>query len=237
MRIDLYRLFRNLKLKKFFAAQPAIRSDPFRTKSTFTPNIQDPALITFEKLVLRDLNIVESNRPKYKNNLSRHEFSLLNNLKQDPDIVIKPADKGGGLVIMDTEMYKAEAYRQLNDITSYQQIDHDPTRSIARLINVTVQEALALDYISNDTAKFLIVEFPRIPTFYLLPKIHKSDYPPKGRPIVAAQQSLLENISKYVDFFLQPFVKKTRTYIQDTRDFISKIEGLVIPPPSQCWCH
>lgn len=47
---------------------------------------------------------------------------------------------------------------------------------------------------------------------------------------MAAQRSLLENISKYVDSLLQPHVKKIRTYIQDTRDFISKIEDLQIPP-------
>lgn len=125
-----------------------------------------------------------------------------------------------------------EAYRKLGDTTSYMQMEQDPTRSIARLIKISVQEALALDYISKDLADFLVIDFPRIPTFYLLPKIHKPGFPTKDRPIVAAQRSLLENISKYVDSFLQPHVKKIKTYIQDTRDFILKVDGMQIPPNS-----
>lgn len=155
-------------------------STPFKCKSTFTPNIQDPALITFEKLVLCDLNILESKRPKNKNNLSWDQLSLLKELNQDPTIVIKPADKGRGLVILNSDVYKAEAYKQLGDTTSYMQIEQDPTRSIARLVKIIMNETLAFDYISKDIANFLIIDFPRIPTFYLLPKIHKPGYPPKS---------------------------------------------------------
>lgn len=119
-------------------------------------------------------------------------------------------------MILDKNMYRDEALRQLSDTASYKQVDRDPTKAISNLVRVTVQEVLALDYINKDLADFLIVECPCVPTFYLLPKIHKPGFPPKGRPIVAAQQSLLENISKYVDSLLQPHVRHIKTYIQDT---------------------
>lgn len=37
-----------------------------------------------------------------------------------------------------------------------------------------------------------------------------------------------EPVSQYIDCILQPFVKKTSTYIQDTLDFIRKVEGIEI---------
>lgn len=74
-----------------------------------------------------------------------------------------------------------------------------------------------------------MVDHPRVPTFYLLPKIHKPGFPPRGRPTVAAQQSLLENISKFVDSLLQPHVREIKTHIKDTRDYIQKIESTSIP--------
>lgn len=68
-----------------------------------------------------------------------------------------------------------------------------------------------------------------MPVFYILPKIHKPGFPPRGRPILAAQFSLLENISKYVDSLLQPFVTALPTYIRDMSDFILKVEGILVP--------
>lgn len=95
-----------------------------------------------------------------------------------------------------------------------------------------VHEALSLDYISKELADFLIVSHSRVPLFYLLPKIHKPGLPPRGRPIVATQDSILENISKFIDHLLQPHVKTISTYLQDTRDFILKIEHTTVPPNS-----
>lgn len=120
-----------------------------------------------------------------------------------------------------------ETYRQKNDTCTYLRIDKDPTHSIMNIIKTTLQEGLALDYIDKNLFDYLLVDFPRVPYFYLLPKIHKPGHP--GRPIAAAQGSVTEKISRYLDFLLQPHVAKMRTYIRDMGDFISKIEGIHIP--------
>lgn len=126
-------------------------------------------------------------------------MKLLKDLATDTSVVIKPADKGGGIVILDATTYRDEALRQLNDVSSYKKISFDPTRSILNLVRIMIHEALSLDYITKDLADFLLIEHPRVPLFYLLPKIHKPGFPPKGRPIVSAQDSIFENISKFVD--------------------------------------
>ena len=60
----------------------------------------------------------------------------------------------------------------------------------------------------------------------MLPKIHKNKFPPPGRPIVSSVNSPTEKISMLLDIILQPFVLKTKSYIRDTGDFLSKVQGL-----------
>ena len=43
------------------------------------------------------------------------------------DLIITNADKGGAVVIMDTDSYIKEANRQLSDKASYKQLTQDPT--------------------------------------------------------------------------------------------------------------
>ena len=64
----------------------------------------------------------------------------------------------------------------------------------------------------------------------MLPKIHKNKFPPPGRPIVSSVNSPTEKISMLLDVVLQPFVLKTRSYIRDMGDFLSKVQGLELSP-------
>lgn len=57
-------------------------------------------------------------------------------------------------------------------------------------------------------------------------------FPPAGRPKVGSQGFLHEPVSKYIDFIIQPFVKRITSFLQDTTDFINKIEGRHIPSSS-----
>ena len=64
--------------------------------------------------------------------------------------------------------------------------------------------------------------------FYLLPKIHKKQKPPLGRPVVNSINSPTSNITKYVDHQLQPIVTQLPSYVKDTTDFIKKLD--TVPP-------
>ena len=56
----------------------------------------------------------------------------------------------------------------------------------------------------------------------MLPKIHKINNP--GRPIVCPIGYHSTNISKFVDYHLQPIVKNIPSYVQDSNDFLNKID-------------
>ena len=59
---------------------------------------------------------------------------------------------------------------------------------------------------------------------YLLPKVHKPGNP--GRPVVSSIGCHTENISKFVDYHLQPINQALPSYIKDSTDFLNKLEAL-----------
>ena len=66
------------------------------------------------------------------------------------------------------------------------------------------------------------VQQPETPKFYTPPKIQKTGNP--GRPVVSSINCDANNISKYVDFYLQPIFKYIPSYVRDTTDFLQKLD-------------
>jgi hypothetical protein len=53
-------------------------------------------------------------------------------LQEGDDIIIKPADKGSAVVVMDKMTYLQEAERQLSDCRFYEKLDSAPSRIFAK---------------------------------------------------------------------------------------------------------
>ena len=138
------------------------------------------------------------------------------------DIVIKPADKEGSIVIMNTSDYISEADRQLNNPDHYEKLQEDPTQKFNIHINNLLNQAWRLNIIDESTFNNLQTKNPRIPTFYLLPKIHKKGNP--GRPIVNGIGSVTEKISAYVDTFLRKYNPRIPSCIKDTTHFLNILQ-------------
>lgn len=60
-------------------------------------------------------------------------------LAERTDIVITNTDKGGPVVIMNTNNYTNEANRQLSDKDNYKQLPNDPTLQHNEIVNNTVE--------------------------------------------------------------------------------------------------
>jgi hypothetical protein len=60
-------------------------------------------------------------------NLTRKQQQAIKSLQNNKEIVIKPADKGGAIVIWNKTDYLAEAYRQLGRRDHYEILQSDPT--------------------------------------------------------------------------------------------------------------
>ena len=63
---------------------------------------------------------------------------------------------------------------------------------------------------------------------YMLKKLHKN---PMGiRPIVSSCENPTENISQYVDFWLQPLMKAIPSFLKDTSELINELRNLPVEP-------
>ena len=164
-------------------------------------------------------------RPKFFN-LNKAEKEALRDLQGRRDIIIKPADKGSAVVIMNIADYLAEGYRQLADSNFYRPVSEDLTAEHNSIISDFVATMFLKGEITEKTCDFLVPTKPRMPQLYLLPKIHKPQRPPPGRPIISANDCPTERISQLVDFFLQPFIPDIDSYVRDTSDLLNILDKI-----------
>lgn len=82
--------------------------------------------------------------------------------------------------------------------------------------------------ISKQTWDFICVPYPRIATFYALPKIHKNTKNPPGRPILSGNGAITENLSGLIDEHIRPFVLTIPSYVRDTIHLLQIIEGVQV---------
>lgn len=177
----------------------------------------------FTQQVNNSLQEQTNDKKQYKN-LNKNEDGALKDLMERTDIIICNADKGGAVVIMDVKDYIQEAERQLSDENFYKKLPTDATSLHVELVNNAIEQLKNRNLISEKIANGLKVSNPRTPLFYLLPKIHKENNP--GRPVVSSINCHTESISQFVDYHLQPLAKQLPSYVQDTTDFLRKLNDL-----------
>lgn len=129
--------------------------------------------------------------------------------------MIKPADKGGAIVIMDKTNYLKEANRLLSDTNTYTPLEQDPLSRVTTKIHQLLDMYLDYKTIDKTTYQFLKTLHPITPVFYFLPKINKSLQNPPGRPIV-----------------LTPLIKNTKSYLRDTGHFLDIVQKQSTIPPN-----
>ncbi|CAJ0929357.1 unnamed protein product [Ranitomeya imitator] len=248
--MDLQRFFRNLRLLVHFSTQPPPGDPPsqvgqslldlhglgLRSPSSFMPPKSSPPIETFISLVERDIccfhrDLHQGNFHFYSN-MSPAEKLALEQLSADKTLMVKAADKGGAIVIMDRTDYLEEAYKQLNDPDVYKVTSHNPLNSIAQKIRTLLEFHEQEGTIDNRLRTFLVKTDPITPIFYLLPKIHKQLFKPPGRPIVALTDSILSPPAIVLEKILTPLVKATSSFILDTNNFLELIMSLGTIPSS-----
>ena len=116
-------------------------------------------IVTFENLVLKDLEELEKSTKFPWKNMSKAEQCAMGSRSSDASIVIKVVDKDG------TSDHKQEILRQLRDTTAYEPCLYDTANEIITEIKITLQEGLSLRCISNNEYKFLLNNNHRIPAF------------------------------------------------------------------------
>ncbi|KAJ8048325.1 hypothetical protein HOLleu_00591 [Holothuria leucospilota] len=151
---------------------------------------------------------------------------------------------------MNTLNYINEAETQLKNEEFYRPLPSDLTETLKKKLHELLQNQ---NPDIQSAIKDLIPPYSTPSRFFTLPKIHKlktifqerfpdvehtdiirstrlNNMDPPGRPIVSGTGTLTEYISAFVDGHLQTILPKLPTLLQDTNDFLRKLNNVDILP-------
>lgn len=99
-------------------------------------------------------------------------------MEKRKDIIVRMADKGGGVVIMTKELHYSQLTEMLNNENTYTELKGDPTRGYRHDLMNLVDYGFDNKVLTKKKKRYLVPCFSRIPTIYSLPKVHKNTTTP-----------------------------------------------------------
>lgn len=169
-----------------------------------------------------------------KPNLTPLQHRALRALREDPTIVIIPADKGRATVLLNKEKYIQKMEAIVNDETKYRGVKQDPTTRTENKVTDAMKCLQSKEYISDRLYDRLAPHYTNPPQLNSLPKIHKDGVP--MRPIVSAIGSPCYNLAKELARILTPLAgcngyseKNSTSFVQTVRESsVTAVDCLVI---------
>ena len=157
-------------------------------------------------------------------NLTREERTALVDLSKDKSIVITKADKGNAVVIQNVEDYRRKVQLLLENDSKFKKLDSNPTSKWVKKLQKLVREYK--DILGPDLYRKICPTGARAGVMYGLPKIHKNNVP--IRPIISAVDTYNYQLARYLERSLKPIIKNQEQIIEDTFDFVNKVEKYIV---------
>ena len=237
--MDVHKFVRKLNIQRYISSNPFNPSKTVTSNyvhsglsnaSTYNPPGHLPAsLRVFKDLVLKDLDNLNIKKIRCKQQLE----DGIKSLSENKNLVIRPADEGGGIVVLNKVDYLAEMHRIVSDSDTYTRLPLNPENRYKKSLVKLVNKGFRLNILNKKEKAFLVPKAPRVPIMYYLPKVNKDPVCPPGRPIVSGIDSVTSRVGKYIDFYLQPLVRNMPSFLKDTRQVINMLS--VIEPPPGLW--
>jgi predicted lactoylglutathione lyase len=150
------------------------------------------------------INLLKVNSDSNYEKMTEKQQEALKKLREKSDLVIKPADKGGSIVLMDRVDYETAINKMMEDQKFYSEVKEDLNPGFQEEVKKVVKEMTKSGAVSPKEAEHLINLEPHSPKFYGLPKVHEVfELIPSFRPIVSGCNSCCKKISNFMDFHLQ----------------------------------
>ena len=211
---------------------------PLYLKTGHVPPRCNNALENYVTDTMLAISSLEVN--SFKDNLSRVERKSLVKISNNSEIYISKADKNNTTVLIDKNNYTRAGENHLRSIY-YVELEQPNTASISKKIEEIIRKLFSQKEIDMKTYNFLTQSHnPKHGHMYFLPKIHKinpevvkniikqgfnhSDIEVAFRPIVNKSNSPTCRIEKFLDLIVKPLLRKDPFFIQDSKDFIVKLE-------------
>ena len=237
--VDFKRFERSTIWHEFFYGRESeneIRTKIFKSnKNNLPQNYKTPeGLKTYLGSIKSEI-MDHRNRNDVKCNLPTNELLAIKELiklQKDKIIMIKPCDKGAGIILLDYPAYMRACYEHLTSEKIME--DGESNKYYVRVNDIElemnkskirnlVQEGLDNKILSKDEYDAMLADDKEAAKFYCTFKVHKNHEPmtaPPPRPIVSGSASVTENIAAFVEHHIKDISKQHKSYLQDTPDFL-----------------
>ena len=176
---------------------------------------------------------------KVPSNITEAERQAITSLNNNKNIVIRPVDKGGGIVVMDKDYYVQKAEEVLSDASTYKKLNNYSDISVMKEVTKFCEN---YKNVLTDEERLYLQKFDfKTSNFYGNPKIHKSqvinnlinsvnnvyikiteNVDLSFRYITTSINAPVGKLSEFFDILLKPFLQLTPSYIRDAIDFLIK---------------
>ena len=176
--------------------------------------------------------VIRESRSRGGGNLSQEEEEAIQRLIRDESIVIRPADKGSGIVILDTDDYLSKLEQKVHDDATYKSITGDKTSQVGKQVQKLVSGLHQKGFIGRHQRAYLIPARPQPGQLQGNPKLHKPGAP--LRAIVSGRGHATERVAETAEEQLRSHVEGLESYVRDTADFLLKLRDTPQPIVNQC---
>ena len=226
---SIFHCFRDVLYTKIQLFHLCFTGDPWDPKQ---PYIRSPTWTPDPKEIPPEVQICIAKfeaalKPHFKGCTAPHNLippQRRRSLTNKKDVIVVPADKNLGPVILDQEVYVPKCSQNHLLTPTYQQLSQEFVAETTRLIeefitghgdNISENDVTHLEHYSE-----LVGD--RFAYFYALIKVHKTPWQTHPR-IISVSGSALYGVGKWLDQQLQPFLKQLPTNISSSYDLINKI--------------
>ena len=205
-------------------------------RSTINVKSDEPEFVK----ILENIEKTDPTAVHSLDNLTKKERHALKELKETNDLIIKKADKGSTLVVMDKVFYRDKLILQDHLYTeTYEKVE--PNADTVCFVKLRELMHQHRDCVTDKEFKYITNFDWSTSNFYGLPKIHKcksiiqevqqcnSAYlhmetpnDLKVRPVVAGPNAPTQHLSELLEQILKPLVPYQKSFIKDDWDFIRK---------------
>ena len=150
-----------------------------------------------------------------KDLLTKEQYEKIKDFKNNPNIIIRKADKSNTFVIMDKTDYNDKIDHLLSDESKFRKIDEDPTNDIKTELNKLITT------VNTKSEQKITKIFGHFEPGYMYgnPKTHKSLNDLPLRPIVSHVGTVTYNTAKWINNIITPYMPKTHM-IESTYEFV-----------------
>ena len=219
-----------------------IRSD-YKFRET-SPAIET-AIVNFHNAINTEQLLI-SQKSKPFRNLTHSQYKLLHFFKDNDQYIVVEGDKNLGPCILERESYiRRGCLDHLSNTRNYQQLDHHTAIIMHRGLMYKLWSWFAkykdpgengdlppFVCLTEAETTFFKRAFRRdtnkLPRFRMICKIHKQPW--ATRPIVCCSGTLLNDVSRWLDFWLQKLTIHVKSYIKDSQQVLLELSTIRLPP-------